>query len=258
MKWTEPGTKGVRILTCGKAKSGKTFFAGTFPKPFLIDTDQGALTLINEGIKIPYEEIPRPDETMNRSKDRPYLLVRSIINQFINGKGPLIDELNEIGYVPETLILDSLSAFSDKVEQEVVLFPPDKDSKAASKNDEMRIQDYNTVQRRILNTLEMTKYLPINFVATVGIEYTTDDKNIMWENPLMTGRKLGPQVPHYFDDVYLQWYDRKKNKYILSPFQTATFRHSGSRAHVPLDEYENATYEKFKKYYEGGRAEKKE
>lgn len=233
----------VKVLLCGKPKTGKTYFAGSFPKPIILNTDKGTTTL--RGKHIPIVTIDRVD-TMSKAtlKDTAFQRMLSYADQFGEGEGDLIDALGT--YEPETIVIDSLSQLSVLLEVDVLTFPPNNKERGG----ELQIQDYKTVQNRMLKIIDRFRELPYNIVCTSGIDLITSQDERWVENPMASGNKLGPQIPHHFDEVYRMMYDGKKNQWELRVAQSTRFEHSGSRYGVPMDEsFTNPTYDDLKQYY---------
>lgn len=228
-----------KILLVGPAKTGKTYFACSWPKPLVINTDFGL-----KGLEVPSFDIERYSQEGSRDKDVlcSWRDVYEILDNLRYQKGKFWDVLKDENYIPETIVLDSISSLTDCMEAEIILSNPDRKGK-------LQIQDYDTIKR---NTLELvstaTRCLPAyHFIATIGIDVREDNLGVTREQPMATGRKLGPSIPHYFDDVYICSYE--KGKWILSPKQTTRVKYSGTRSNVPLEDFENPTYEKMKEYF---------
>lgn len=246
LKWTnDVEVMKQRILLCGRAKTGKTFLAATWPKPLFINSDKGTATLRDK--QIPFWDVDRPTES---NKIRPYKMVRKMLQNLRNQEGPYWDELSEAGYIPETIVLDSLTALSDIFEAEVTMFPPD----GKDRDEALQIQDYNIIQRRLFALIDIGREMPYHFIVTAGIDMDKDDMGKVIENPAATGNKLGARVPHFFDEVYVLEKvggDEKEKEafWSLTPMQTRRFQHSGSRWGLPYQKYKNPTYEKLAKWY---------
>jgi hypothetical protein len=135
------------------------------------------------------------------------------------------------------------------MEEEIILNPPD----GKDRDETLWISDYNIIGRRLLGIVDMARELPYNFIATAGIDRVKDDVGAVLEAPMASGNKLGPKIPHTFDDVYLTEQVNDKNDvfWALTPLQTKRFNFSGSRLGLPMKKYKNPTYEKLLPYYEG-------
>lgn len=232
--------KYVRILSCGRAKTGKTYFAGTWPSPLIINTDKGTRTL--SSMHIPTINILHGEAA--------WRIMLNIIRNLDAKEGEYWEALAKAKYVPQTIVLDSVSALSSLMEIELLQDPPEG---ANRKNKEggLQLQDYNCIQNRLYGILRQMAELPYNIIVTASTDYLVNDADgRLYENPSVSGNKAGPQIPHFFDDVYYHSYDRTTSKWILDPQQSLRFNHAGSRGHIPLVPVENPTYQKLKKYYE--------
>lgn len=237
----------VRVCLCGKPKTGKTYFMATSPSPFFIDTDKGLMTLVGMKVNAPAYRLERVSAGTNRESDTAFLQIRSILAQLKNGSGPVISALKKAKYEPKTLCIDSGSALSDLFEVDVINFPPD----GKDRSDTLQLQDYNVIQRRMFQIIDMARELPMNLIVSFGLDILQDESNRMVNNPSATGNKLGPKIPHFFDEVYLTWYDREDGAYYLTPQQNRSFPHAGSRFQVPPEDFKNPKWKDFLKYYGG-------
>lgn len=231
-----------KVLCCGRSKTGKTFFACSYPKPFVINVDKGLATVRDK--KIPYIDIERMTEDNMNDRDSlcRYTDILQIIKDIKYKEGKYWDMLEAEGYVPETIVLDSISAMSDLFEAEITTKPPD----GKARNETLQIQDYNLIQRRIFSLIDICREMPYHFVATTGIEVKQNERGSFLENPLATGSKLGPQIPHFFDEIYYHEYDPESNVWTLTPVQSKRFPHAGTRKGLEMTVYKNPTYEKIK------------
>jgi len=236
----------VKALLVGKPKVGKTTLATDFPKPFVIDTDHGLASVVDRGI--PYLKLERP--TKEHYNDTPcgYMDVRRALLSIKDRKGDLWEALGEIDYVPETIVIDSLTALSDYMEEELVINPP-YEKKGGEET--LQIQDYNLVQRRLFGIVNLANSLDMHVVCISGVEWTEDDRKKMYENPALTGNKLGQRIPYLFDDVYFMWYDQERKKRMLTTVPTRTFQHSGTRHKVPMKEFIEPDFKQLSQYYYG-------
>ena len=230
----------VRILLCGRAKTGKTYFAGTWPSPLFINTDKGMKTLSKD--HVPSIDILHGEQA--------WRIMRKIIENLGEREGDYWEALVAAKYEPKTIVLDSLTSLSSLMEIEILSFPPEGENRK-NRDGGLQLQDYNCIQNRLYGILRQLAELPYNIIVTASTDYLVDDSDgRLYENPSVSGNKAGPQIPHFFDDVYYFSYDRKTSKWILDPQQSLRFNHAGSRGLIPLEQVENPTYQKLKKYYE--------
>lgn len=230
----------AKVMVVGEAKTGKTTFGCTFPGVVIFDTDRG--TSVAKDRKIPTLTIT----PIEGKKDREtHLVMLDIIHQIKAKEGEYYEHLTKGKYKIETIFLDSGSMLSDLLEVDATLKPRD----GKNRDGALQLQDYNWIQRRLYQIIRDLAALPYNFVASFGVDHRQDKQGRAKEHPAATGQKLGPQLPHFFDDVLRFYYDDRKGKFMCSPEPTRTFGHAGSRLHVPMKEYENATYETFEEYW---------
>jgi hypothetical protein len=238
----------VNLLLCGPSKTGKTRFALSAPNPIVIDSDHGSSVAMQLGIDPPVFELTNDQFSagMNAENGQGWLTAVNIIDGLHYKKGPYWEALVEIGYEPETIVFDSVHAFSDLCEVEVVDNPPD----GKAREETLFLSDYNLIMRRMLGVLKKGTASRLNFIATAGIDLIKEElTGRIVEQPAASGNKLGPRVPYLFDDVYVMSYDGKESKYSLSPVPTMRFSHAGSRRGIPMRTFYNADFDTIAPYY---------
>lgn len=236
----------VKALLVGRPKVGKTTLAASFPKPFVIDTDHGLASVADQGV--PYLRIERPTKEDYNDTPCGFMDVRRVLISIKDKKGDVWDALKELEYIPETIIIDSLTALSDYMEEELVINPP-YEKKGGEET--LQIQDYNLVQRRLFGIVNLAKSIDTHLVCISGVEWTEDDRKKMSENPALTGNKLGQRISYLFDDIYFMWYDQERKKRMLTTVPTRTFQHSGTRHKVPMKDFVEPDFNQLSKYYYG-------
>lgn len=230
----------ANVMVLGAAKSGKTTFGCTFPGVVILDTDLG--TSVARDKKIPSLTITPIEDKKGRET---HLVLNDILSGFRKKSGELYTFLGD--YKVKTIFLDSGSMLSDLLEVDATIKPRD----GKPRDGTLQLQDYNWIQRRLYQIIRDFAALPYNFVVSFGIDQRQDSAGRLKENPAATGQKLGPQLPHFFDDVLRFYYDPSGKRFMCSPVPSRTFEHAGSRLHVPMKEYSNATYETFEKHWSG-------
>lgn len=254
-KTSDEEVRKMSVLLCGRNKTWKTTLASQFPKPLIINTDPNIAAL--EDLNIPMFNIERMTEENKKDKDKllSFKDVRKIIVNLRDKDGPFYDELKEEGYEPETIVLDSISSLSDLMESEIMVSPPitDKGVEGGQRNDALQLQDYNRVQRRLFGVLDLFRNLPYHKVATCWLDLSTDDRNRIVEQPAATGSKLGPKIPHFFNEIYLLTRDDKENfgdvTLSVVPTRTASFPGSLKKGLRKVKTIKNPTYEKIMEAY---------
>lgn len=218
--WTDDESEPGSYLFCGRPGAGKTKLASTFPGVRLwINIDRGLRTV---------SDLHDPKVTIAGHKDlwmRMLRLAWAIADYdkpFNSLKGKL-----------KTVILDDLSRLSRRMDMEVIDAPPDaegrKEKGITDPLEAMRIQDYNTVGIRLTKIVNAFKDIPnVVFVATMGVNYESDQRTgYMVDQPDATGRKLGPQLTHYFDTVL--FLSRDKDNFVAQVKPTKSFPYARIR-----------------------------
>jgi len=163
----------LKVMVWGDAKSGKTTFASTFPRPFFFDMDVGLLSLAGKDIEY---------ETYDGSAG--YLKFRKDL--------PLIAKRDDI----DTLVIDSLSTMHslmmDSIQKLQGTWPGIP-----------QIKEYGVqvVQmRRFL--FELVRYN--KHVVLIGHEQIFQDEltKEVFVLPLIVGKKMPKQLGLWFDEFY--------------------------------------------------------
>lgn len=198
------------VLIYGGSGTGKTEFAGTWPKPILyIDTDKGILTLLASP-RINMDEIWRI-EISNASLDpkvrQPvgFLYVKGILTALADTG--MFDQL-----VPKTVVLDSLTTTSGYCMDHVLFINKHVGQQPT-------LPDWGRQMRELLEIIKLGVGLDMNFIC-VAHEQTQRDElsGRVWKLPLITG-KLAGELSLYFDEVY---YAEVKPKGSLSEYKLTT------------------------------------
>lgn len=159
----------MRALVYGPTGSGKTRFALTWPKPFVIDLDKGLLT--GHHLHVPSKKIFPPKD--RRDRQRVYQTIVDILVEaqgrsgpFAEG-GPLVDR--------ETIILDGYTALADALMKEILI------TDGLNFLDEKPQYDHwNALANRLESITQLTTDLPFNFVATCGNKQDKDETTGAW------------------------------------------------------------------------------
>ena len=178
MRWM-PNTKDIKltnlkVLVWGEAKSGKTMFAATFPRPFFFDLDNGMLTLAGRDIE--YETY---------EGDKGYRKFRIDL--------PKIAERDDI----DTLVIDSLSTMQCFSMDEIMMLAE------GTKSGLPEIKHYGIQIVKIRKFLyELVAYK--KHVVLIGHEQIWQD-DVTKETfilPLIVGKKLPSRLGNWFDEFY--------------------------------------------------------
>jgi len=164
----------MKVMVWGEAKSGKTTFAATFPRPYFFDMDVGMLSLAGQDIE--YETYDGTSAGYQKfRKDLPKIAERDDI---------------------DTLVIDSLSTMHpmmmDAIQKMAGTYPGMPQIK------EYGIQ---VVQMRKF-LFELVRYP--KHVVLIGHEQIFQDEitKEVFILPLMVGKKLPKQLGLWFDEFY--------------------------------------------------------
>lgn len=236
----------LKVLLCGTNGTGKTYLAAQFPNPFFINVDRGLRTLTKK--EIPYVILESPSK---RDKVTPALQVLGILRQFRDNEGPIIAELKAIGYVPKTIVLDSLTALSSLLEVDWLLNPQ---GKPRDQYETLELQDYNLIKRRMESVMRFGRdELPFHFVATATLDYTPNELGRVLESPRATGNKLGQGLPDFFDECYLMEketnQEKDKNVFFANLLGSSRFKFARTRSGADPVRIKDPSWEKLSTYY---------
>jgi len=226
--YDKTGIPKTRALVYGDTGTGKTRFTGTWPSPFVIDTDRGGLTLRKKSI--PFIALKRGDQV--------YKKVISILQTLQKGDPPF----NEMKI--ETIVIDSLTALTDMLIVESMLFPTGGRSIKRPVNTKPEWDDYACVQARLKSIIGFAKDMDFHFVCTAGTKLEKDDAlgTFVGKPNLIGGfRDL---VSYEFDEVYFLDSEGNGSKTIYTLFATKyRYFEAKSRLGVP-SQTSDPSYEK--------------
>ncbi len=183
--WTdEKPSQVVSVCVYGPTGVGKTHFAGTFPKPFFIDTDRGLRTLKN--FHHPYFSIKKGTKA--------YQQIMSILTALAEKSAPF-DKMEV-----ETIVIDSLTELANFLLAESMRFPASpKEESRRIEDEKPQWDDYSKLASRLDTIVKRCKDLGLNFVATAGRKIDKDE---------MTGEFLGlPNIVGGYRDIVGHQFD---------------------------------------------------
>lgn len=164
-------------LIYGQSGAGKTHLIGTFPDPYIIDTDYGLETLVGRDIEF--------DEFYARAGEDaakimwPAILAK--VEEFI--KSP----------PHATLAVDSLTTLMDVAAAFVL-------SKTGRTT--LQLQDYTPLYDEITKLVVRLRRVPANVVITAHEESIRDENTGKLQIvPLVMGNKFGPKLPIFFTNI---------------------------------------------------------
>lgn len=160
---------GVKLLIYGDAGAGKTRLVATAPNPVLISAESGLLSLA--GFSIPVIEI----QTIQDLTDVYAWATKS-------------EEANAF----ETICIDSLSEIAEVILQNAL--KQVKDPRQA----------YGELTEKMMATVRAFRDLKGKhiYMSAKMQRLTDDDTGVTRYIPSMPGKRLGPDLPYFFDEVF--------------------------------------------------------
>jgi hypothetical protein len=174
-------TASLKCIVVGKAGSGKSVFASTFPTPaFLFDFDKGALTY--RGLDIDYEQFD--------------LTAQGWV-KFEKVFAEVVKAVSEGKY--KTVIFDSASTLTDLAMERAMALDP----KRSATGGPLWNVHYQMVKNLVEGRIQKFINLPCNLVLTAHLNIVTDQESgaVIDVTPLFTGT-LSTKIPGLFDEVY--------------------------------------------------------
>lgn len=200
----------IRVLPYGQPKVGKTFGAGTFPRPCFLDFDRGIATLFSpDFIKVNgYREIVWR-EFYERSFTGPIVKAHNAYDDACR----YFDEMMTAGKRDtfDTWVIDSGTTLSEDAQNKaVILLGSDAYGKMSKTHEQAlkhnllvpKIQDYGAERSLVEQFVDMVLSTNKN-VVFICHEYDKADANgtLIAVEPLLTG-KSRQAIPLRFDEVY--------------------------------------------------------
>lgn len=169
----------LKVLLYGGSGVGKTLFAATFPKAFIINTENGLKTL--RGLDRHYEDVFEDD------KARPTAYSRVV---------KLVSEIGRDLTIDDTLILDSYTVLNDYAVNFAAALAGHGGSLPSS------YAEWRQVLTLMLDLTDRLIRLKCNVVCTAHEDVFKDELLMaVLVRPFFTGQSQG-KIPHKFDEVY--------------------------------------------------------
>lgn len=231
----------LKILLFGAPGAGKTWLAGTFPKPAFVDTDNGLRTLASKPFKEAYPNKRIVYETFDDPTDQHGAFTKATgFWEALEFANKLIED-KEI----ETIVFDSLSSLQElSMHVGFELSGRDNKSKTMAKLDAARRSkgipvavptqaDYGSSMAVFSQFMNKAVTIPkhVVFIAHERDE-TTEAGALLRKDPLLTGQAVRAKVAKWFDEV---WYldIGARGKRILLTDSTSTLKAVKSRSGIP-------------------------
>lgn len=159
---------GVKALVFGRSGAGKTKLCATAPKPVIVSAENGLLSIRNHNI---------PVAIVTCLAD-----VEEVITQL---------DTDEARQTFQTVCMDSISEVAEVLLAE--LLGRVKDPRQA----------YGELSDLVLDLVRRFRDLKgYNVLVTAKEEMKDFGDGVMRYCPMMPGKKLGPQLPYFFDEVF--------------------------------------------------------
>jgi len=214
----------LKLLVCGASGSGKTHFAGTFPRPFFFDFDGGMLTL--KGKDIDYETIHSYEHFKK-----------------------LADKIeNDDKY--ETIVLDSLTRLSDLLMDRIQELNHSSDKPPT-------IPEYGIFFANMRRLIEQFLLLDKNVIFTAHEELIKDEVTGSVEAVPLIATKIRFRLSNYFDEAVYLSVTKKKGVpiYTLSTVGDRKRGYVKSRLGILPPVIEDPSYDKLLVYMTNSKIE---
>lgn len=168
----------IHAMVYGESGAGKTHLLGTFPNPFILDTDYGLESL--RGRDIDYEEFYTTIED-DDAKDRWPALLETVE---VFTKNP----------THETLSVDSLTTTCDVVVAHVL---------AKNRRVALQLQDYNEIFNELTKLLVRLRRCPTHAILTAHEETIRDEHTGKLSiRPMAIGQAFPKKLPIFFNNIF--------------------------------------------------------
>jgi hypothetical protein len=230
----------------GETGVGKTRLAGTFPKPFFIDTNRGLITLRQMGVKPLRLPMSRTDHT--------YKIVKDVLRKLKEKEEPF-DKI-EI----ETLVFDDITDLADFLMNDLMLHPSPGGKRRDPALEKPLWEDYSILRNQLKEIMITARELDYNLVAIAGLKTESGEVgSSQYGKPLILG-SFRDHVGYSIDEFYHLTTEGSGDKL---RYVTYTVTHSSlgiqfeakSRSGLPA-KIENMTYDKLRSALEKAKGKK--
>jgi len=205
-KLSEIKTDGaLKILIYGKAGSGKSCFAAGLPYPTLYldfdgKVDSAALYYKSDAARLENIDVRNLSKTM---VDSPITQFEQIFSQ------ELIPDLKAGKMKYKTIVLDSITTFSNAVLNHIVATNPGVNRTKTAQGQQPGMQDFGILKREFGKIIPNILSLPCNVIMLGHISQEKDEiTGQIIRGPLMDG-SFSQQLPIYFKEVHHAYRDEK-------------------------------------------------
>ena len=205
----KPGDK-IRVLVFGTPKIGKTFGAGTWPRPNILDYDRGIQTVFAPPFikKHGYRKVVWK-EFYERSFQGPIVSAHNAYDDSCRYFDEMMLPKNRDTF--DTWVVDSGTTLSEDAQNKAVILLGTKEYNYQSQTHKQalqhkllvpKIQDYGAERSLVEQFIDMVASTDKNFVLICHEYEATDEKgNVVGVLPLLTG-KSRQAVPLKFSELY--------------------------------------------------------
>lgn len=237
-----------KVLIYGQSGTGKTIFSCSFPGPIYVADFDGKIS----SAATFYKNTPQIGDIEFDS-----FVAYSDFNKFyskISSLKKIADDSKkaplEVPFPFKTVILDSITTFSNALMKEVIRQNPS--SKRTKVNDTLVpfLPDYQIAISHFKDIIMTLLSLPCNFVATGHIQTSKDEMTgEILNEPLIYGKDLPSWLPVVFEEVYRSFTETVDGKTSFMAQSKADRKYIARTQLQGIPEKFKLSYEELKKYF---------